>query len=192
MARDLSIVVVLVVSLSGCSRIETTPDVSLGGDPQTVVSTQQSVDPDIKDLGNGWVEVTVLDPWERDEARQKQGLRRQAEIEILKYKGMRIDIQELRVDQEKKVYNATQQRVESYPGNVTDFVEVFTQISSSTASGRIDSIFAVRDRKRFVNGIPHRVVRFRGHVVAERTDESFGVICLLNKDIPNYLSLIHI
>lgn len=132
---------------------------------ETVYKTDNQFSPDIKDLGNNRIEVTVFTTWKQDIQKMRDELRERAEIEILQYKGL------LQIGSETLSMQ--------YEGE--EYFDLFSNIISSTVYGRIDSISSIYEKTILIKEQPYFVIRFMGHLIEEEPDLSFSVNVTLNK-----------
>ena len=132
---------------------------------ETVYKTESPFSPDIKNLGDNLIEVTVYTIWKQDTQKMKNELRERAEIEILQYLGLlQIGIETINIKHEGEVY-----------------IDLFSNIISSNVYGRIDAISAIFEETRLINDQPYFLMRFNGHYIEEEPDLSFSVNVNLNK-----------
>lgn len=129
--------------------------------------TNEAFSPNITDLGNNNVEVTVYTIWKENKQKMRDELRERAEIEILRYKGLlQVSSETIMIEYEGKEY-----------------FDLFSNMISSTVYGRIDTIVSVYEKTSLKEGQPYFEMRFKGHIIEEEPDLSFNVEMQLNNTI---------
>ncbi len=132
---------------------------------ETVTIPDDTFSPNIEDLENSNVEVTVYTIWKENKQKMRDELRERAEIEILRYKRL------LQIGSE----------ILSMQYEGEEYFDLFSNIISTTVYGRIDSILTIYEKTSLKKGHPYFEMRFKGHVIEEEPDLSFYVEMQLNK-----------
>jgi len=132
---------------------------------ETVKISDDAFSPNIKDLKNNNVEVTVYTIWKENKQKMRDELRERAEIEILQYKGL------LQISSE----------IFKFEHEENEYFDLLSNMISSTVYGRIDSIVPIYEKTLLINEEPYFEIRFKGHVIEEEPDLLFSVDVELNK-----------